>query len=238
MRPLVALAAASLLTAAPARADFITVPLDGLTTLDLRTLTNGANYPVAPTSLTVGGVPFALAPVAGVPGSLGALGTDAPVGGVPVSFTLTVDILHPLTGYTLINSGFGTLGANNGSLAFATAGGLSATFDLIQGANVRDHFNGFYNNQIDPGTATANFPGDVRLDRQRFDLPAAFAADRLTSITLTGPSGSNFIDGLPFLAGATVQTPSAPPAVPAPASVLLLLAAAPAGWLARRRAGG
>lgn len=70
-------AAAVLLLPAAARADFVTVPLDGLTNQDLRTYFNGTNYPSAPTSLTVGGVPFALAPLAGSPGSLGVFLSEA-----------------------------------------------------------------------------------------------------------------------------------------------------------------
>ena len=78
--------------------------------------------------------------------------------------------------YTLINSAFGSAGANNGTLEFVGMNGAFASFTLIQGVNIRDHFNGaFVNFLSDPTVVTANFAGDVRLDRQTFQLPNAFA---------------------------------------------------------------
>ena len=52
------------------RADMITVPLTGSVNADIRSYTNGLNYPIAPTTLSVGGVPFDLVPLSGTPDSL------------------------------------------------------------------------------------------------------------------------------------------------------------------------
>lgn len=200
----------------PAQAAFIPVSISGFTNADLRTYTNGTNYPIAPTTLMVGGVPFGLVPLGTIPNSLGIVqdgGTDV--------FNIPTSVFGATTVYTLINSAFGESGANIATVQFIGAGGAFASFDLIEGLNVRDHFNGFFNNIVtDPTIATVNF-GDVRFDRQSFVLPSSFASDTLTQITLIGHGG--IPQGLAFLAAATVATPTtAPPTVPEPATLALV----------------
>ena len=202
---------------AQSHAGFIPVSIGGLTNFDLRTFTNGLSYPIAPTTLTVGGVDFSLTPFDTVPNSLGIILT--PTGNS--LFTIPTNVFGPTTVYTLINSAIGAFGEVNGRLEFAGTGGTFASFDLIQGFNLRDHFNGVFNNIVtDPTIVTANFAGDVRLDRQMFVLPASFATETLTEIRLIG-TNAGFPQGQAFLAAATIQTPSGN-AVPEPSTLVLL----------------
>ena len=218
MRPLrfstLALALA-LGTVGSARADLIAVPIDGLVNSNLRSYTSGGNYPIAPTTLDVGGVPFNLVPLGAVPDSLGIIQTPAG----DSLFTIPAGIFGASTVYTLINSGFGEFGAVNGRLEFVGTGGAFASFDLTQGFNIRDHFDGFFNNIVtDPTIVTADFGGGVRLDRQTFDLPASFATETLTEIRFIG-TGAGIPQGEAFLAAATVRTSTK--AVPEPSSFAL-----------------
>jgi hypothetical protein len=231
MRRYVAAFLPLILSVGQAQADFIPVPIDSLTNGDLRTYTNGTNYPIAPTILNVGGVDFSLVPFGMAPNSLGLIQT--PVG--PSLFTISTNIFGPNTVYTLINSAFGEFGAVNGRLEFVGTGGAFASFDLTQGFNIRDHFNGFFNNIVtDPTIVTANFGGDVRLDRQTFVLPASFSTQTLTEIRLVGTNSGNPGEGEAFLAAATVQTPAS--AVPEPSSLTLLAIGGlgVVGWIRRR----
>ena len=208
------------------QADFIPVSIASQTNADIRTYTNGTNYPIGPSLLTVGTVPFNLVPQTAVANSLGVVQTSAATSSGPQSFVFNTNVFGVTTGYSLINSGFGALGVNNGRVTFHSVGGLTASFDLVQGINIRDHFNGFFQNSIGSGTATASFPGDVRLDRQVFNLPVGFATVTLNSITLTGPSSTNLADGIPFVAAFTVQTAPTNP-VPAPPSLILFCSGLP-----------
>ena len=138
--------------------------------------------------------------------------------------------------YTLMNSAFGTDGANIASVEFVGALGETATFDLVEGQNIRDHNNGFYENSIAPGTASAVFSdlsGDsVRLDRQDYALPPAFAGDTLTDVIVTNnTSDADFVLGQAFIASLTVATPE-------PTSLILLgMGAAGLFCVARRTKG-
>jgi hypothetical protein len=172
--------------------------------------------------LTIGGVDFKLA--TGAVGGPGIFQTDS---FASPSAIISVNVFGVGAVYTLVNSAFGAFGDDNGTIEFIGSGGADAVFHFIQGTNIRDHFNGsFVNTVTDPGIATATFTdpnnGDeVRLDRQTFDLPAAFATQTLTSIVFTGfhgfdPNGvQDFAKGEPFLAGVTVAT------TPEPASLAL-----------------
>ena len=155
---------------------------------------------MGPTTLTVGGVSFDLAPLGSTPDSLGAI--QAPDG--TSTFTIQTNVAGPTVVYTLMNSQFGTFGADIATIEFKGAHGADATFELVEGTNIRDHFNGGFNNVIDPSIPSATFVGSngdtVRLDRQEFVLPASFADDTLTQIIFTGHGGS---EGNAFLAGVT-----------------------------------
>ncbi len=102
---------------------------------------------------------------------------------------ILLNVFGVTTAYTLMNSSFGSFGSNIATIEFVAALGETATFDLIEGTNIRDHNQGIYQNTIAPGTSTAAFSdstGDmVRLDRQDFVPLAAFATDSLTQVILT-----------------------------------------------------
>ena len=189
---------------------------------DLRTSLGGAAYvPLFPGAQNWTGVPFQL--------STNAAGHTSFIDGV---LDIPVGVFGVTSAYTLINSAFGVLGANNGSMEFF---GTSAYYkvDLIQGQNIRDHLNNVFNNVIDGVSAVPAFvDGWARLDQQNYTLPAAFASQTLTSIRFTGvnlgnPGGSGFINA----ATVAVATP-----VPEPASAWLLLGggAALGAWQRRR----
>jgi hypothetical protein len=118
-----------------------------------------------------------------------------------------------------MNSSCGTFGADIATLEFFGAGGAFASFDLVEGANIRDHYDGYYCNTIADGTPSASFDGGVRLDRQTFVLPTSFAGDTLTQISFIGTSTSA-LAGAAFLAAMTVES------VPEPSSLILCAIAA------------
>ncbi len=214
----------------PAEAAFTAVAIDTLTNANLRTYTGGTDYPVAPTSLAVGGVDFDLAPAGTTSNSLGVIQLLS----TGQTATITTDIANPTVVYTLMNSAWGASGAKIGILEFVGSGGTIAGLDLVEGTNVRDHFNGRFNNTATQ-VVSATFGSD-RLDRQTFILPSAFAGQTLMEIRFidTG-TGSSTGTGQPFLAAITVQTGTTTP-IPAPAVTLLcILGSVLAGWRFRRR---
>jgi hypothetical protein len=200
--------------AASARASLITVPIDTLVNSNASAYTSGTNLPTGPSTLTVGDIPFDLSPFGAMSNSLGVILTT------PGSslYTIDTDIYGATTIYTLINSIYGQLGATNGRVEFVGTGGAFASFDLIQGYNIRDYFNNVFNNVVsDPTIVTASFSGGVRLDRQMFVLPTLFATETLTQIRLVGTGAGN-PQGQAFLAGVTVATPPPPQSVPEPSA--------------------
>ncbi len=208
----------------PLSADFIQVQIDHLVNQNLRDYVDGGSYPVAPETLTVGGVDFGLVALELTPNSLGIFGPDS-----GSTTTIAVNnVFGVTTAYTLINSGFGQIDVTNGQVEFYGTNGAFATFDLLQGFNIRDHRQGNYNNVVtDPTIVTANF-GNARLDRQTFVLPSVFESEFLTEIRLVMNNNTG-IQGNPFVAGITIQ------AVPEPSSVLFLFAFSGLAAVRRRR---
>ena len=197
--------------AAPSLGAFVTVDLFPYVNADLHTYTDGWAYPDGGQTVDFGGVPMALSnfPLRGgiprVP--LGIIQTSNPTRD---TYSIPVSIPGATRLYTLINSAFGQAGFNNGSVEVFGAGGSHAVLDLIQGFNVRDHYNGFYQNNIsDPTVFSTNYDGGARLDRQVLELPAEFATDTVTELRFTGKV-SNFVQGEVFLAGATFEVVPAP----------------------------
>ena len=184
----------------PAAADYIKVDISSQFNADLRSSTGGTQYPIAPTTISVGGVPFDLEPLAETADSLGIVSSS--IG--PYELVFPVNQPDAIAVYTLINSGFGTFGANNGLVEAIGTGGAYASFDLIQGTNIRDHFQNIFNNIVDPSIESAIY-GSVRLDRQVLMLPASFQGQTLTEIRITGTAGNP--SGIPFVAAVTVGVP-------------------------------
>ncbi|HEV3312710.1 MAG TPA: Ig-like domain-containing protein, partial [Chloroflexota bacterium] len=176
-----------------------------LTNANLQTYADGGDYPIAPTTLTVGGVDFALIPNGSTSSSLGILQTT----GSGTSFDIPVNISGATVLNTLVNSTYGVAGDTVGTVEVKGTNGADAVFSLVEGTNIRDYYNGGYNNTIAPGTPSASFGnGQIRLDMQTFVLPNAFANARITDIILTSSGGAP--QGNPFLAAATVTTSSGP----------------------------
>ncbi len=188
------------------QAALLQVPIDGHANSNLRAYTNGGVYPIAPTTITVGAVPFDLAPLAGSANSLGII--QSPSTGIDV--TIAADVVGATKVYTLINSAFGSFGSTNGRLEFTGTGGATATYNLVQGFNIRDHYNDGFNNVVnDPTVVTRSFGGGVRLDRQTFVLPSVFSGETLTGIRFVGYASPG-LSGRPFLAAMTIENAPAP----------------------------
>ncbi len=184
------------------------VNIDPEVNTNLQTYSSGTLYPAGGTSIEVGGVSFTMADYPG--GGTGVLQAGNGTPTTPSSIDIPVSIDNASTVYTLINSGNGEFGYDDGAVEFFGTNGAYAKFDLVQGTNIRDHYNGFFNNVIAPGTPSISFGnGTVRLDMQTFVLPPSFAGATLTDIRLDGyGTGSQ---GEPFLAGVSVATSSGLP---------------------------
>jgi hypothetical protein len=190
---------------------------------DIRTWTDGGAYAgLFPSSQVFSGVPFSLQESGG---------NDVFVG--VGSTTIKVGVFGVTDVYTLINTAWGTAGANVGSITFN--GSMdSYTVNLIEGDNVRDHYYASYVNSTTASYVTQavvgiNAPGNSHLDMQDFVLPTSFQSQTLNSIVFNSTGGGA---GSPFLAGLTVA------AVPEPETYAMLLAGL--GLLsvcARRKAG-
>lgn len=191
---------------------------------DIRTFSDGGVYaPLFPSTQTWADVPFQFVP--------SPAGNTAFIEGV---LNIPVGVFGVTSAYTIINSGFGAFGANNGSVEFFGSTGYYKV-DLIQGVNIRDHFDYVFNNIIDGINAVPAFyvgPGRARLDEQIYNLPAVFASQTLVSMRFTGLNQG--VSGNPFIVAATVAVATP---VPEPASALLLLSGGVALLAWRRRAG-
>ncbi|MFO0829027.1 MAG: hypothetical protein U0572_12880 [Phycisphaerales bacterium] len=198
------LLAASVMTAVStiAAGDFVTVDLSSQINSDLRTYFNGTNYPTGGQILAFAGVPMALGLKNGNPSSLGAV--QIPNGTQPTTFSFVLDVAAPIRLYTLINSAWGSFGANNGKVEVFGTNGAYASMSLVQGTNIRDHYQGSYQNLLsDPTVVPTLYLGGVRLDRQVLELPPSFAGQTVTELRFSGV-GANPA-GAAFLAGATFE---------------------------------
>jgi hypothetical protein len=212
-----------------AHAKFTETALPSLN-LDMRILTGGATYdPLIPSTQTFNGVPFTV--------TEDAQGNTAwsKAGAASATLDIPVNVFGVTKAYTIANTLFGASGATVGAVTFVGSGGNRFSVSLVEGTNIRDHFDGQFVNVIDGVTAMPAFnvgPGRARLDMQVFTLPAAFADETLTDILFTSAGGD--LEGIPFLVAATVETPNVP-VVPVPGAMLLgAVGAAVVGVLRRR----
>ena len=139
-----------------------------LTNANLQTYTNGGDFPSAPTTLTVGGVDFALIPRR----------NNVPQPGRAANDGKRHVVRHPgehQRRYCAQHADqlhLREAGDTVGTVEVKGTGGADAVFNLVEGTNIRDFNNDGYNNTIAPGTPSASFgSGQVRLDMQTFVLP-------------------------------------------------------------------
>ena len=219
--PKFALSAMLALALSPSAAFAGSVDISGLVNADIQTYNNGSNYPLGGSTVNIGGVSFTLTAING--GGTGVIQTSG-----NDSFTINVDQVGVSTVYTLINSAWGAVGTNNGSLVFTDAASDTYTYNLVEGTNVRDHYNGSFVNTATDLYGTASFSGGVRLDAQQIVLPTAFASSTLTTITFNGINAV-YPTGAPFLAAVTTS-------VPEPSTWVMMLAGfAGLGFVGYRR---
>lgn len=190
----------------------VALPTDKLNA-NIGTWTSGSGYAgLFPSTQTWNGVPITL--TSNASGNNNVFGAGAGV------LDLSVNLFGADSVYTIINSAWGEKDKTVGSVRFIGTGGLVYTVDLVEGFNVRDHYNNtsaYTDALTDPNSMNVfTSSTGVRLDMQKFDLPDSFLTQTLTSIQFT--SAGNNPDGQPFLAAATVK------AIPEPETYALLLA--------------
>jgi hypothetical protein len=177
-------------TAASSRAGEIPIDISALMNLgwtspfcDGNSIVNGSTFPSG--SQNFGGVPFAIP--AGPNNYWG--GTVAgSCGSGTVSLTVPVGVSGVRSVFTLLNTYNGHAGPSAYLyITFTGSGGATATQPLVGDVNVRNYNSGGYTQTIN-NTSTVqvwtNGAGQ-RLDRQQYILPAAFASQVLTSVTIT-----------------------------------------------------
>jgi hypothetical protein len=192
-----------------ARAQYLEVNISSDFNQNIQQFTGGSNYPLGGTGLTIAGVPFMLGETNDAAGTTGAVQT--PSGNTSYTFTIP-DGTYATSIYTLMNTSWGEYGENEGSIIVTGSHGETATLNLTDGVNIRDHYDGFFENTLtDPTVVETDFlngqvnaSGPDRLDRQELALPASFNGDTLTSITFSGVDNGE-PGGDPFLAALTVQ---------------------------------
>jgi hypothetical protein len=184
--------------AATARAGEIPIDISGLVnepwTFDSAPggayILNGSTFPTG--SQNFGGVPFA---IPSGPNNYWGAAAAADFGAGDVSLTVPVGVPGVTSVFSLLN----TMWSQPGPPAylfvtFSGSKGATVTEPLVGGVNVRDYNSDGYQNLIN-GTSTievwANGEGQ-RLDRQEYILPAEFATQVLTKVTITDTGASEF----------------------------------------------
>lgn len=109
---------------------------------NFRNSIDGATYdPLFPGDHVWNGVPFSLVEDASGNRAWSSItGTG--------SLNIPAHVFGATIAYTIINTAMGAFGSNNGSVEFFGSDGAYHKADLIQGTNVRDHFDGSFNNII------------------------------------------------------------------------------------------
>jgi hypothetical protein len=152
----------------------------------------------------LGGVPMAI-PTGPNNVWLGAVVADCGAGNV--SLAIPVGVTDVTSVFTLLNTFWGQPGpASYLFITFTGSGGATATQPLVGDVNVRNYNSGGETQTINnTGTVQVWTNGEgQRLDRQEYILPAAFASQVLTSVTITDTGNENFSRAM--FSGLTVST--------------------------------
>jgi len=191
-------------------------------------MTDGGNYPSPGDYTAFDGVPFRI----GATGESGFnIWHSTNVNSPTQVYELPVNVFGARTAYTVMNLWYGTSGHTVAEVAFFGSGGATYSRTLEVGVDIRDHYAGSFVNTINGTTTVEIFDaGSVRLDRQAFVLPEAFATQTLERIVITNLTHpDDYPLGQSFVAAVTV-------AVPEPGSYAMLLAGLGlVGWRLRRR---
>jgi hypothetical protein len=216
-----------------AHAAQLQIDLSSLTNENIQTYTNGTNYPLAGSTVNVNAASFTLSSEGGSADTTGVIQANSSTD----SFVIPINEAGYSIVYVLLNSAFGEIGSTVGSLVFQDSAGDSDTISLEEGVNVRDHYISF-NNVATEVYGTAQYPGDVKLDAYEYVLPASFAGNTLTSITLNGAADTGVPNGEPFLAGVTLATGGVAPVPETSTWAMMISGFTGLGWLgySRRRA--
>lgn len=180
------------------------------TTVDISSVVNGhvdRNPQTFPLGTTTGNkgtnIPFQIAPYKGV------AGTFIANGGTGDTFTLHVNIPGQASFYALLNNYYGTPGADEYDVTVGTLSGGSITYKSIGGIDTRDYNSNVFTNTI-ANTTKPWFDNGIgqRLDLREFNLPVAFAADVITSFTITQVNSQDYalFSGLTF-SNVAIPTP-------------------------------
>jgi hypothetical protein len=183
------------------QAQFVSIDITAWTNVNIRTWTNGSQYPTGNRTLNVGGIPMYVTILNNDPNSLGVI--SLPGDGTLHAWDIPANVSGATALYTLMNNAWGVCGRNLGTIEVFGQNGSYASLTLIEGFNIRDHYNGGYCNTLTDPTAFAFTFGSVRLDRQKLELPASFATDIITRIRFSGVGRRP--DGAAFLASLTLQ---------------------------------
>lgn len=218
-RCLAALAPALILTASSARAELVTVDFASSHNARMQNLAGqAASFPEG--SVTLGGVPFEI-PAGG--DNIWAAGLAA--GPNPRTLVIPVGVFGVDAVYTLINSWWGeTTPGTKASIEFVGSEGAFLAIDLDGGDDIRDYLENTFTNTINGAstvnvfTAGAGIDDEVRLDRQRIDLPEAFDDQVLETIRILddGANDNGMGTNDPqrvFAAGITLDVPLRVPAL-------------------------
>ena len=199
-----------------------TVDLQSYVNSNVSAYTSGGDYPSG--STTIGGIDFDLASFGGGTGVIQLNGNS--------SVTIDADQSGVDTAYVILNSSWGQLGANNGSLTFNGLNGSQIIIQLVQGTNIRDHYTA-YNNVSSGVFATASYDGGNRFDVYRYDISAL--GGTLTDIVFTA-SNAGLPQGAPFLAAVTTSFEGQTGVVPEPATwAMMIMGFGGVGGIIRRR---
>jgi hypothetical protein len=155
---------------------------------------NGSTFPTG--SQNFGGVPFVI-PTG--PNNYWAAGAAANFGSGAVSLTIPVGVSGVTSVFTLLNTMWGFAGPQAYLyITFTGSAGATVTQPLVGNVNVRDYNNDGNTNTINNTSTMQVWDNGFgqRLDRQEYVLPAEFASQVLTKITITDTgSEGNGTDG-------------------------------------------